>query len=113
MDGLHERERDDAENETAARAGVPTVDGGFLRAGRSPGELAKEFEPSANTSRQGVQRDEVAQGRGDGATTGEEEDLRRLRRENRQLKLEREILGKAAAWFARETDSVQSGQSSS
>ena len=34
------------------------------------------------------------------------EELGRLRRENRQLKLEREILAKATAWFARETGSV-------
>ena len=42
-------------------------------------------------------------GRGDGGlTTAEREELSRLRRENRQLRLEREILSKAAAWFARE-----------
>jgi transposase len=36
-------------------------------------------------------------------TTAEREELQRLRKENRQLKLEREILSKAAAWFAQET----------
>ena len=41
-----------------------------------------------------------------GPTTGEKEELRRLRRENRQLRLEREILAKPAAWFAQETGSV-------
>ena len=39
-------------------------------------------------------------------TTVEREELSRLRRENRQLKLERAILSKAAAWFARETDVI-------
>jgi transposase len=43
-------------------------------------------------------------GHGDGGlTTSEREDLARLRRENKRLKLEREILAKAAAWFAQET----------
>ena len=39
-------------------------------------------------------------------TTAERDEPSRLRRENRQLKLEREILSKAAAWFARETDVI-------
>jgi transposase len=44
--------------------------------------------------------------RSDGQTTEESTELKRLRRENKQLRTEREILAKAAAWFARETDSV-------
>ena len=36
----------------------------------------------------------------------EREELNRLRRENRQLGVEREILSKAAAWFARETNAI-------
>jgi transposase-like protein len=47
-----------------------------------------------------------AGGRGDGLTTAEREELNRLRRENRQLKLERDILSKAAAWFARGTNTI-------
>jgi transposase-like protein len=43
----------------------------------------------------------------------EKEEIQRLRRENRQLKVEREILKKAAAWFARETGSIPPGSSSS
>ena len=43
-------------------------------------------------------------GNGDGGlTTNEREELARLRRENKRLKVEREILSKAAAWFAQET----------
>ncbi len=44
--------------------------------------------------------------RDDGTTTADREEIRRLRRENRQLKVERDILSKAAAWFARETDVI-------
>ena len=51
--------------------------------------------------------------REDGLTTDELAELRRLRRENRQLKEEREILAKATAWFARETGTVPGKSSSS
>jgi len=86
----------------------------LVRAGRSPQELAKEFEPTAQSIAQWVRQAERDEGRRvDGATTAEREELRRLRRENRQLKQEREILAKAAAWFARETDSVPPKSSSS
>ena len=79
----------------------------LVRAGRTPEELAKEFEPSAQAIRNWVSRADRDEGRrADGLTTAEREELRRLRREIRQLKIEREILSKAAAWFARETDSV-------
>ncbi|TML66076.1 MAG: hypothetical protein E6G14_15485 [Actinobacteria bacterium] len=51
--------------------------------------------------------------RTDGLTTDEREELRRLRRENKTLREEREILKKAAAWFAKETGSIPSRDSSS
>jgi transposase len=82
----------------------------LVRAGRTPEELSREFEPSAQAI-----RNWVAQGGGIGESrretslpSPEQEELRRLRQENRQLREEREILAKAAAWFARETGSIPS-----
>jgi len=48
-----------------------------------------------------------------GLTALERDELTRLRRENKQLRLERDILSKAAAWFARETGTLPSGSSGS
>jgi len=79
----------------------------LVRAGRTPSELAQEFEPSAQTLRNWVAQADRDEGRrSDGLTSSEREELRRLRRENRRIRLERDILAKAAAWFARETDSI-------
>ena len=79
----------------------------LVRTGRTAEELSREFEPSAQSIRNWVQQADRDEGRRqDGLTSPEREELGRLRRENRQLKLEREILAKAAAWFARETGSV-------
>lgn len=85
----------------------------LARAGRSAEELAKEFEPSAQCIRNWIRQDELDRGqRQDGLTSEERAELVRLRKENKQLKLEREILAKAAAWFARETDSIPPKSSS-
>ena len=79
----------------------------LVRAGRSPEELAKEFEPTAQSIRNWVaQADRDAGRRSDGRSSVERDELSRLRRENRQLRQEREILSKAAAWFARETNTI-------
>ena len=76
----------------------------LVRAGRSPEELAREFEPSAQAIRNWVVQADRDEGRrGDGPSTAEREELRRLRREIRRLREERDILAKAAAWFAQET----------
>jgi transposase len=76
----------------------------LVRAGRTPAELSREFGPTAWTIHHWVKQAARDAGHGDdGLTTAEREELRRLRRENKQLKLEREILGKAAAWFAQES----------
>jgi len=79
----------------------------LVRAGRSPTELAKEFEPTAQSIHNWVEQADRDEGRRtDGLTSLERDELSRLRRENKQLKLERDILSKATAWFARETDVI-------
>lgn len=79
----------------------------LVAAGRTPEELAREFEPSAQAIRNWVaqaQRD--AGKRGDGLTSAEREELMRLRREVKQLQQERDILSRATAWFAREANTI-------
>jgi transposase len=86
----------------------------LARSGRKIDELAREFEPSANAIRKWVKQAELDEGlRSDGLTTSEREELNRLRRENRVLREEREILSKAAAWFAQETGATPSRRSHS
>jgi transposase len=86
----------------------------LVRSGRDPEDLAREFEPTAQSIRNWVaQADRDAGQRHDGLTTEEHEELRKLRREVKTLREEREILKKAAAWFARETGSIPPKDSSS
>ena len=85
-----------------------------MRAGRSPAALAREFEPTAQAIGRWVRQADRDEGRrADGMTTTELAELQHLRRENARLREEREILKKAAAWFARETGSTPSESSSS
>ena len=71
---------------------------------RTPVELAHELGCSHETIRLWVRQAEIDDGhRQDGLTTNEREELQRLRREVRILQQEREILKKAAAFFAKET----------
>ena len=68
----------------------------LVRAGRSADALAKEFDPSPQTIRNWVTQADRDDGmRSDGLTTADRDELRRLRRENKQLRIEREILSKA------------------
>ena len=93
----------------------------LVRAGRDPADLAREFEPSAQAIRNWVAQADRQEGRREakpvatdaGLGAAEREELARLRREVRQLKLERDILSKAAAWFVRETGAIPSGSSGS
>ncbi len=100
---------------------------GLARAGRDPVSLSKEFEPTAETIRKWVaaadragggregsrEKGEAQAAAGDALTATERDELARLRRENKQLRVERDILSRAAAWFARETGAVPSGSSGS
>jgi transposase len=93
----------------------------LVRAGRAPADLAREFEPSRQAISHWVARADREEGRREAKpataetalVAAEREELVRLRREVRQLRLERDILSKAAAWFARETGTIPSGSSGS
>jgi transposase len=76
----------------------------LVRSGRSIRDVAESLGVSEQTLRNWSRRDDVDARRAEGLTSVEREELRRLRRENRRLQQEREILKKAAAFFARETD---------
>ncbi len=87
----------------------------LVRAGRDPDDLAREFEPTAQSIRNWVAVAGVKQGGREekGSAPVDSDELVRLRREVRQLRQERDILSKAAAWFARETGTLPSGSSGS
>jgi transposase len=86
----------------------------LVRGGETPEALSKRFEPSAQAIRNWVAQADRDEGRrDDGLTTSERDELQRLRRENERLREEREILKKAAAWFAQETKAAPNGSSNS
>ena len=85
----------------------------LVKGGRTPEQLSKDFEPTAQAIRNWVAQAERDAGSREGLTSDEKEELRRLRREVKVLREEKEILKKAAAWFAQETGSVPKGSSNS
>jgi transposase len=86
----------------------------LVRAGRSVNAVAHEFELARQTIMNWLKQDDLDSGRRtDGLTTDEHKELVHLRRENKRLKMEQEILSKAAAWFARETNAIPNKSSDS
>jgi transposase len=70
-------------------------------------ELARDLGVSTETLRNWHKQQQTDAGKRDGATTDEREELRRLRKENKVLKEEREVLRKATAFFAREENNTR------
>jgi transposase len=86
----------------------------LLASGRTPESLEKQFGMSAQTVRNWKRQHDLDAGRRkDGLTSDERAELNRLRRENRRLLMERDVLKKAAIWFARESESGPKKDSSS
>jgi len=90
----------------------------LVKAGRVPAELAREFGCSANSIlnwvNQAQGREKALKAPAQPALSGNERDeLLRLRRENKQLQLERDILAKATAWFAAKGEKTSTPSSNS
>lgn len=71
--------------------------------GKSVAEVCHELDLTETAVRRWLAQADVDDGRREGLTTNERGELSRLRRENRVLREERDILRKAAAFFAKET----------
>ena len=73
------------------------------RGDRSIGQVARDFDLTETNVRTWVKQAEIDQGERPGLTSAEREELTRLRRENRSLREDVEILKRATAFFAQET----------
>ena len=89
----------------------------LAHAGRTPAQLSREFGPTAQSIANWIAQDGRDRGKPlpgkEGLSTAEREELVRLRRENRQIKQERDILAKATAWFASKSEKTSTPSMSS
>ena len=76
----------------------------YLESGRSLKAVSEDLGVSLESLRSWVNQSKIDAGGTTGLTTEEREELRRLRKENRTLRMERDLLKKAAAYFARQTE---------
>jgi transposase-like protein len=75
----------------------------LAREGLKPvAQVAKDLGVSESGLRRWMAQADIDVGRREGLTSGEKEELTRLRRENRVLRMERDLLSRAAAFFAQE-----------
>lgn len=89
----------------------------LVESGRAPSELSREFGVTAQTIANWVARAAIDKGKPlpgkEGLSSAEREELNRLRRENRRLQMERDILAKATAWFAAKGEKTSTPSSNS
>lgn len=89
----------------------------LARTGRTPAELSREFGPTAQSIANWIAQDARDHGEPlagkEGLSTAEREELVRLRRENRRLQQERDILAKATAWFAGKSEKTSTPSTNS
>ena len=87
------------------------------RAGRTPAQLSREFGPTAQSITNWIAQDARDRGKPlpgkEGLSTPEREELVRLRRQLRQVQMERDILAKATAWFASKSERTSTASSNS
>ena len=76
----------------------------YRASGRSLAKVASDLDISIESLRAWAKQAEIDRGEAEGLTSDEREELRELRRENARLRQEREILKRAAAFFARESE---------
>jgi len=79
----------------------------LVHSGVAVSRASRDLGVNNQTLRNWLKQDQADHGKGNGLSTEEREELRGLRKEVRVLRVERDILKKAAAFFARETDRIQ------